>query len=61
MTFLNPVRNITFDAHDPYAVAEFWSALTGYPLVGSEPGDEVLLGAPRPEAPGLLFNQGSGG
>lgn len=56
MTFLNPVRHITFDARDPYAIAEFWSHLTGYKLVGSSPGDdEVLIDPEQPDVPGLLF------
>jgi hypothetical protein len=56
MTFLNPVRNITFDAHDPYAVARFWAALTGYALGDAAPGDEeVQLDPAQQGAPGLLF------
>ncbi|MDT0548906.1 MULTISPECIES: VOC family protein [Streptomyces] len=58
MSYLNPVRNITFDAHDPYALAQFWSALTGYPLEGSAPGDdEVLISSGQTGAPGLLFQR----
>ncbi|WP_455351754.1 VOC family protein [Streptomyces sp. SYSU K217416] len=56
MSFLNPVRHITFDAHDPYTLAEFWSALTGYAIDGDKPGDdEVLIVAGRDGIPGLLF------
>ncbi len=56
MTYLNPVRHITFDAHDPYETARFWSALTGYALDDSAPqDDEVVLTAGRPGVPGLLF------
>ncbi|MGO4423783.1 VOC family protein [Streptomyces sp. MCAF7] len=56
MSYLNPVRNITFDAHDPYALAQFWSALTGYALQGSEPDDdEVLITSNQTGVPGLLF------
>ncbi|WP_028815169.1 VOC family protein [Streptomyces flavidovirens] len=55
MTFLNPVRHITFDAHDPYAVAEFWSHLTGYKLLDAPGDDEVLIDPEQPEVPGLLF------
>ncbi len=53
--FLNPVRHITIDAHDPHALARFWIEVTGY-LPDPEPGDdEVLITAPEPNAPGLLF------
>lgn len=56
MTYLNPVRNITFDAHDPHAIARFWAALTGYTLSDAVPeGDEVTLVPGDPAAPGLLF------
>ncbi|MEV6651651.1 VOC family protein [Streptomyces sp. NPDC051219] len=56
MSFLNPVRHITFDAHDPYAQAEFWSAVTGFAIDGDKPGDdEVLIDAGHPRVPGLLF------
>ncbi|MFE1975218.1 VOC family protein [Streptomyces hygroscopicus] len=56
MSFPNPVRHITFDAHDPYALARFWSRLTGYPLADSGPDDdEVLISPGQPGVPGLLF------
>ncbi|MCB5169376.1 VOC family protein [Streptomyces bambusae] len=57
MTFRNPVRHITVDAHDPYRIAEFWSALTGWPLGPDDhPGDDEVLVDPRqPGVPGLLF------
>ncbi|MDW6058226.1 VOC family protein [Streptomyces sp. FXJ1.4098] len=56
MSYLNPVHNITFDAHDPYALAQFWSALTGYALKGSAPDDdEVLITSNQTGVPGLLF------
>ncbi|MGW0550165.1 VOC family protein [Streptomyces altiplanensis] len=55
MTFLNPVRHITFDAHDPYTLAEFWSRLTGYKLLDEPGDDEVLIDPERPGVPGLLF------
>ena len=52
---LNPVRHITIDAHDPHALARFWIEVTGY-LPDEEPDDdEVLITAPEPNAPGLLF------
>jgi predicted enzyme related to lactoylglutathione lyase len=56
MTYLNPVRNITFDAHDPYRLAEFWAALTGYALRDAAPADdEVVISSEQPGTPGLLF------
>ncbi|GAA2340084.1 VOC family protein [Streptomyces cuspidosporus] len=58
MSYPNPVRNITFDAHDPYALARFWHAVTGYALEDSEPGDdEVVISSGRAAAPGLLFQR----
>jgi catechol 2,3-dioxygenase-like lactoylglutathione lyase family enzyme len=55
--YLNPIRHITVDAHDPQLVARFWAQVTGLsPHPETEPGDdEVLLEAPGPGAPGLLF------
>lgn len=57
MTYLNPVRHISFDAHDPYALARFWSQLTGYAITDEDaPGDdEVLIESGRPGVPDLLF------
>ncbi|MET8680333.1 VOC family protein [Streptomyces sp. NPDC004647] len=56
MPFPNPVRHITFDARDPYAQAQFWSALTGWLLEDSDPGDDaVLLESGQSGVPGLLF------
>ncbi|UQI46290.1 VOC family protein [Streptomyces sp. HU2014] len=53
--YLNPVRHITFDAHDPLAQARFWAEVTGY-TVEEEPGDDdVVIEPPRPGVPGLLF------
>ncbi|MET8149667.1 VOC family protein [Actinoplanes sp. NPDC049668] len=55
--FVNPVRHVTFDAHDPFALATFWAEVTGYAVdPESEKGDdEVLLVAPEPNLPGILF------
>ncbi|MFG2993755.1 VOC family protein [Streptomyces sp. NPDC048257] len=55
--FVNPVRHITFDALDPYRTAEFWSAVTGFPIHPDdvEGDDEVLLEPGQPGVPGLLF------
>ncbi|MFF3859918.1 VOC family protein [Streptomyces sp. NPDC002209] len=55
--FVNPVRHITFDALDPYRTAEFWSAVTGFPIHPDdrEGDDEILLDPAQPGVPGLLF------
>ena len=37
------VANVTFDCDDPYALAEFWSKVTGRPIAEEDkPGDEVV-------------------
>ena len=56
MTIPSPIRHITFDCADPFALAAFWSALTGWPVdPESEPADdEVGVLAPEP-LPMLLF------
>lgn len=53
------IRHITVDCADPYALAGFWSEVTGYPRHPSdEPGaDQALLVAPDGEGPGLLFSR----
>ncbi|WP_035858668.1 VOC family protein [Cryptosporangium arvum] len=52
------VRHITIDCANPYELAQFWSALTGYgehPENGNHPDDpEALLVAPD-GGPDLLF------
>ncbi len=55
--FINPVRHITFDALDPYRVAEFWSAVTGFTMHPDdvEGDDEIMLEPGQPGVPGLLF------
>src|ERR1044072_2692903 len=57
MAYLNPVRHLSFVAHDPYALAQFWSQLTGYAVSDEDaPGDdEVLIESGQPGVPGLLF------
>ena len=57
MAYLNPVRHISFDAHDPYALAQFWSRLTGYTVSDEDApdDDEVLIESGQPGVPGLLF------
>ncbi|UQU61534.1 VOC family protein [Couchioplanes caeruleus] len=54
---LNPVRHITVDAHDPWRLAQFWTLVTGYPVSDQDApdDDEILLEAPEPGWPGLLF------
>ena len=56
MTTASPIRHVTFDCANPYALAVFWSAVTGWPLDDeAEPGDdEVGVMAPDP-LPMLLF------
>jgi catechol 2,3-dioxygenase-like lactoylglutathione lyase family enzyme len=53
------IRHITVDCSDPYRLAQFWSAVTGWgedPENGNAPDDpEALLVSPDPGAPGLLF------
>jgi len=39
------IYNVTFDARDPRALAQFWSAVTGY-RVAEESDDAVALRAP---------------
>ncbi|MFI6003551.1 VOC family protein [Streptomyces sp. NPDC051366] len=55
--FVNPVRHITFDSLDPYKTAEFWSAVTGFPIHPDdvEGDEEILLDPAQPGVPGLLF------
>lgn len=55
--FANPVRHITFDAQEPYALAQFWSAVTGFPIhPDDEPqDDEILLDPAQPGVSGILF------
>ncbi|KJY46811.1 glyoxalase [Streptomyces sp. NRRL S-444] len=55
--FVNPVRHIAFDALEPYKIAEFWSAVTGFPIHPDdvEGDDEILLDPAQPGVPGLLF------
>jgi len=47
---------VTVDSADPYALATFWSDVTGWPVSAEDgPGDdEVLVEASSP-VPGLLF------
>ncbi|MGW2326132.1 VOC family protein [Streptomyces sp. NPDC001700] len=45
MAYLSPVRHISFDAHDPYALARFWSQLTGCAITDEEVRRLLGLGA----------------
>jgi predicted enzyme related to lactoylglutathione lyase len=51
------IQHITIDCHDPYALAEFWSAVTGWPISAEdEPGaPEVAIEPPDAGVPELLF------
>jgi hypothetical protein len=55
MSYLNPIQHITFDAHDPLALARFWAEVTGYTVEDEPEDDEVLIEPPQPGTPGLLF------
>ncbi|GAA2009188.1 putative enzyme related to lactoylglutathione lyase [Nakamurella flavida] len=47
--------HITIDSADPFALATFWSAVTGHPVSDEdEPGDDEVL-VELPGGPGLLF------
>ncbi|MFD6162016.1 VOC family protein [Nocardia sp. NPDC060256] len=50
------LRHVTIDCADPYKLASFWSAVTGWPLSDEDEvdDDEALLTAPAP-VPGFLF------
>jgi predicted enzyme related to lactoylglutathione lyase len=50
------LRHVTIDCAEPFELATFWSAVTGWPVSDEDsPGDEeVLVEAPSP-VPGLLF------
>lgn len=52
------IRHITIDCAEPYALAQFWSAATGWPLGDDDKpeDDEVAVVGPDPDAaPILLF------
>ncbi|WP_327307921.1 VOC family protein [Streptomyces sp. NBC_01298] len=55
--FVNPVHHITFDAQEPYALARFWSEVTGWPLHPDDLADdpEISLVPGQPGVSGLLF------
>ncbi|MFI0982074.1 VOC family protein [Streptomyces sp. NPDC021093] len=57
------VRHITFDCtdpHEPYEVAEFWSAVLDRPVDALDaPGDDTVSLAAVPGAPALMFVRGA--
>ncbi|MEU4801649.1 VOC family protein [Actinosynnema sp. NPDC023587] len=55
------VHHITVDCLDPYALATFWSRVTGRPVSADDaPGDEEAL-VELPAGPSLLFIRVPGG
>ncbi|GGO26277.1 VOC family protein [Micromonospora parathelypteridis] len=57
---MNPrIRNISFDCHDTYALAGFWSAVLGYARHDEDaPGDpEAALLPPDETLPNLFFQE----
>ena len=48
------LHHVTIDCADPYRLASFWSAVTGYPVV-EERDDLARLGAHGQGVPDLLF------
>src|SRR5262245_39203215 len=51
------IQNVAFDCADPYALAQFWSAVVGQPLSDQDyPGDPEASVA-MPGGPTLFFNQ----
>jgi Glyoxalase-like domain len=46
--------HLTIDSRDPRALARFWSAALGQPIL-YESGDEVIVGADKHAYPGLCF------
>jgi hypothetical protein len=50
------IHEITFDALDPHALAQFWSELLGRQIrSGDAVADDSVLVLPTPGQPGLLF------
>jgi predicted enzyme related to lactoylglutathione lyase len=46
--------HLVIDSHDPHALARFWSAVLGQPIL-FEDEDEVIVGADKNAYPGLCF------
>ncbi|MBB4931430.1 putative enzyme related to lactoylglutathione lyase [Lipingzhangella halophila] len=52
----SPIRNVTFDCADPYALARFWSAVVDAPIdPDSKPGEEEAFIPATGGRPGILF------
>ncbi|SFB22515.1 hypothetical protein SAMN05216266_106250 [Amycolatopsis marina] len=51
------IQHVTIDSHRPYALAQFWSTVTGWPISHEDEPDspEVALEPPDPNLPELLF------
>jgi predicted enzyme related to lactoylglutathione lyase len=51
------ILNVTFDCHDPKAVAAFWGAVTGYPVEEvASPGNHYWVASPPDTGgPRLVF------
>jgi predicted enzyme related to lactoylglutathione lyase len=51
------IQHITIDSRRPYALAQFWSAVTGWPISDQDEPDspEVAIEPPDPALPELLF------
>jgi predicted enzyme related to lactoylglutathione lyase len=48
--------SVVVDASDPKALAEFWAAVLGYPIVfEDDSGEEVAVAKDRDTPPALLF------
>jgi hypothetical protein len=45
---------LVIDCHDPHALARFWAAVLGQPIL-YEAADEVIVGAGKHAYPGLVF------
>jgi predicted enzyme related to lactoylglutathione lyase len=50
------IRHVTVDCSDPFALASFWSAVTGWPVGQANGPDDDYAVVEAPEGtPGLLF------
>ena len=51
------IQHITIDSREPYALAQFWSTVTGWPISDQDEPDspEVAIEPPDPILPELLF------
>jgi hypothetical protein len=46
---------LCIDAHDPHALADFWSAVLGWPRIGEDDDNVVEIGDPSGSLPTLVF------